>query len=60
MKMHGSGLPVASARLTEWLDHRKTRQSAHQGLASIWFGEVNRIKAKALTVAVEMLPHFRN
>ena len=46
--------------VTEWLDHRKIRQSADQRLTSIWFGEANRIKARALTVAVEMLPHFRN
>ena len=46
--------------VTEWLDHRKIRQSADQRLASIWFGEANRIKARALTVAVEMLSHFRN
>jgi phage/plasmid-like protein (TIGR03299 family) len=46
--------------VTEWLDHRKIRQSADQRLASIWYGEANRIKARALTVAVEMLPHFRN
>jgi phage/plasmid-like protein (TIGR03299 family) len=46
--------------VTEWLDHRKIRQSADQRLASIWFGEANRVKSRALTVAVEMLPHFRN
>ncbi len=46
--------------VTEMLDHRKIRQTADQRLASIWFGEANRIKARALTVAVEMLPHFRN
>ena len=46
--------------VTEWLDHRKTRQSATQRLTSIWFGGANRLKARALTAAVEMLPHFRN
>ena len=51
---------VAYNGVTEWLDHRKIRQSADQRLASIWFGEANRIKVRALTVAVEMLPHFRN
>lgn len=42
------------------MDHRKVRQSPDQRLSSIWFGEANRVKARALTVAVEMLPHFRN
>ena len=46
--------------VTEMLDHRKIRQTADQRLTSIWFGEANRVKARALTVAVEMLPHFRN
>ena len=46
--------------VTEYLDHRKIRQNADQRLSSTWFGEANRIKARALTVAVEMLPHFRN
>ncbi len=42
------------------LDHRKIRQTADQRLASIWFGAADRTKARALTVAIEMLPHFRN
>ena len=46
--------------VTEMLDHRKIRQTADQRLTSIWFGEANRVKARALTGAVEMLPHFRN
>ena len=46
--------------VTEMLDHRKIRQTADQRLASIWFGAAERTKARALTVAVEMLPHFRN
>ena len=46
--------------VAEMLDHRKVMQTADQRLASIWFGEANRVKARALTVAVEMLPHFRN
>ena len=46
--------------MTKRVDHRKIRQCADQRLATIWFGEANRIKARALTVAVEMLSHFRN
>ena len=41
---------------TEYLDHRKICQSADQRM--VW--EIQRIKTRALTVAVEMLPHFRN
>ena len=55
-----STLWAAYDGVTEWLNHSKIRQSADQRLASIWFGEANRTKARALTVAVEMLPHFRN
>ena len=40
--------------MTEWLDHPKIRQCVDQRLVSIWFGEANRIKARPLTVAVEM------
>ena len=46
--------------VTEWMDHREVRQTADQRLASAWFGESSRVKARALTVAVEMLPHFHN
>ena len=46
--------------VTEYLDHRKIRQNADQRLTSTWFGEANRVKARALTVATDMLPHFRN
>ena len=46
--------------VTEWLDHRKTRQTATQRLTSIWFGGTNRLKARALTAAVEMLAKCRN
>ena len=44
-------------------DNPKTQEtccSASHGIASIWFGEANRIKTRALNVAVEMLPHLRN
>ncbi len=56
----GGTLWVAYNGVTEYLDRRKIRQSADQRLASAWFGEANRVKTRALTVAVEMLPHFRN
>ena len=46
--------------VTEWLDHRKTRQSATQRLASIWFGGTNRTKIHALDAAVEMLARSGN
>ena len=46
--------------VTEWLDHRKTRQSATQRLTSIWFGGANRLKERALAAAVEMLATCRN
>jgi phage/plasmid-like protein (TIGR03299 family) len=46
--------------VTEWLDHRKTRQNPAQRLTSIWFGETNRTKTRALTAAMELLPQWRN
>ena len=47
-------------RLTELLDHRKTRQSPHQRLTSLWFGDNYRIKARAFTLAEEKLEAWRN
>ena len=38
--------------VTEWIDHRKTRQNANQRLNSAWFGESARIKSRAFTVAL--------
>ena len=38
--------------VTEWLDHRQTRQNANQRLNSAWFGESARIKSRALAAAV--------
>ena len=46
--------------VTEWLDHRRTRQSVSQKLASIWFGQVNNTKKRALATAIEMLPRGNN
>lgn len=41
--------------VTEWQDHRKTRQNDNQRLASSWFGETSRIKARAFSIAEEWL-----
>ena len=60
MKRVEGTLWAAYNGVTEMLDHRKIRQTADQRLASIWFGAADRTKARALIVAVEMLPHFRN
>lgn len=38
--------------VTEWLDHRKTRQNENQRLNSAWFGESSRIKSRAYSIAV--------
>ena len=35
--------------VTEWLDHRKTRQSAPQRLTSIWFGEAIASRVVAIS-----------
>ena len=39
--------------VTEWLDHRKTRQNENQRLSSSWFGETARIKSRAYSVAMD-------
>ena len=39
--------------VTEWIDHRQTRQNASQRLTSAWFGESARIKSRAFTVALD-------
>jgi len=41
--------------VTEWLDHRKTRQNSNQRLVSTWFGESARVKSRAFGVAVDKL-----
>lgn len=39
--------------VTEWIDHRKTRQNSNQRLQSAWFGESARIKSRAYTIALD-------
>ena len=39
--------------VTEWLDHRKTRQNENQRLSSSWFGETARVKSRAYAVAMD-------
>lgn len=46
--------------VTEWLDHRKTRQNPGQRLNSLWFGDNYRIKAKAFALAQEKMEAWRN
>ena len=41
--------------VTEWIDHRQTRQNANQWLSSAWFGESARIKSRAYGVAVDKM-----
>ena len=47
-------------RLTELLDHRQTRQSPHQRLTSLWFGDNYRVKARAFALAEEKVEVWRN
>ena len=39
--------------VTEWIDHRKTRQNENQRLVSSWFGETGRVKSRAFSVAMD-------
>ena len=41
--------------VTEWQDHRKSRQNENQRLVSTWFGGSYQIKAKAFTVAQDKM-----
>ena len=41
--------------VTEWVDHRKSRQSESQRLASSWFGGSYQTKARAFTVAQDLM-----
>jgi hypothetical protein len=38
--------------VTEWLDHRKSRQNVNQRLNSLWYGEGARIKNRAFEIAL--------
>jgi hypothetical protein len=46
--------------VTELLDHRKTRQSPHQRLSSLWFGDNYRTKARAFALAQEKMEAWKN
>ena len=56
------GLPTCTLRrgVTEWLDHRKTRQNPGQRLNSLWFGDNYRVKARAFSLAQEKIEAWRN
>jgi phage/plasmid-like protein (TIGR03299 family) len=41
--------------VTEWVDHRKTRQNSNQRLNSAWFGDSARIKSRAFSVAMDKM-----
>ena len=41
--------------VTEWVDHRKSRQSENQRLVSSWFGGAYQTKARAFAVAQEKI-----
>ena len=57
--VHGT-LWAAFNGVTELLDHRKTRQNPSQRLASLWFGDNYRVKARAFAQAEEKLEAWRN
>lgn len=42
--------------VTEYVDHRKLDQTSDRRLASLWFGEGRRVKARAFAAAASMLP----
>jgi phage/plasmid-like protein (TIGR03299 family) len=46
--------------VTELLDHRKTRQSPHQRLTSLWFGDNYRLKARAFALAQKKVEAWMN
>ena len=41
--------------VTEWMDHRKSRQNENQRLQSAWFGGAYQTKARAFGVAVDKM-----
>jgi phage/plasmid-like protein (TIGR03299 family) len=46
--------------VTELLDHRKIRQSPHQRLSSLWFGDNYKVKARAFALAQEKMEVWQN
>ena len=46
--------------VTEWQDHRQTRQNSIQRLNSAWFGEASRTKARAFTIAQDKIQAWLN
>ena len=46
--------------VSEWLDHRKTRQNPGQRLNSLWFGDNYRVKARAFALAQEKMEAWKN
>jgi phage/plasmid-like protein (TIGR03299 family) len=42
--------------VTEWQDHRKSRQSENQRLVSSWFGGAFQTKARAFAIAQHFIP----
>ena len=46
--------------VSEWLDHRKTRQNPGQRLNSLSFGDNYRVKAKAFALAGKKMEAWRN
>jgi phage/plasmid-like protein (TIGR03299 family) len=55
MKGVAGTLWAAFNGVTEWQDHRKTRQNLNQRLNSVWFGESARVKSRAYSVAVDKM-----
>jgi len=41
--------------VTEWTDHRQTRQNSNQRLNSVWFGSAYQTKSRAYSVAVDKI-----
>ena len=54
MKGVAGTLWAAYNGVTDWVDHRTTRQDRNQRLNSLWFGEGFRTKARAYSVAKDM------
>lgn len=41
--------------VTEWVDHRKSRQNENQRLVSTWFGGSYQTKARAYSIAADKM-----